>query len=42
MHSTDKLSTHQSATEFTKAARQEIASAAFGMAKALRGLMKVQ
>lgn len=42
MYSTDKLSTHQSAIEFTKAARQEIASAAFGMAKALRGLMKVQ
>ncbi len=38
---TDRLSEYQSRREFSKPVRQEIASAAFGMAKSLRALMKL-
>ncbi|KAJ9099935.1 hypothetical protein QFC21_003940 [Naganishia friedmannii] len=41
MNSTERLSEHQNSVDFSKNVRQAIASAAFGMAKSLRALMKL-
>ncbi|KAJ9090659.1 hypothetical protein QFC19_009520 [Naganishia cerealis] len=41
MNATEKLSEHQNSLDFSKHVRQAIASAAFGMAKSLRALMKL-
>ena len=41
MRATERLSLHQNSTDFSKEVRQAIASAAFGMAKSLRALMKL-
>lgn len=41
IRNTNRLSEHQSAREFSKPVRQDIASAAFGLAKSLRALMKL-
>lgn len=41
MNATERLSEHQNSTDFSKHVRQAIASAAFGMAKSLRALMKL-
>lgn len=41
INNTNRLSEYQSAREFSKPVRQDIASAAFGLAKSLRALMKL-
>jgi hypothetical protein len=41
MNATERLSEHQNSVDFSKQVRQAIASAAFGMAKSLRALMKL-
>lgn len=41
MRATERLSLHQNSTDFNKEVRQAIAGAAFGMAKSLRELMKL-